>query len=106
MFDELNATERVNLAGLQQHPGYAVLEKLMMSACRRATELVIALDPTAEDYERKLRVLQSLARERSQFCTLVLKSVAWQVDYEAELQKKEKPTDKPERNPILKGMPQ
>jgi hypothetical protein len=100
MFDELTAVERVNLAGLKQHPGFDVLEKLMMSACRRATDAVIELDPTSESYERSLKALQSAARERSQFCLLLLKSISWQVDVETKLQ--EQKTEKPQENPILK----
>lgn len=106
MFDELSSIERVNLAALQQHPGFTVLEKLMMAACKRATEAVIALDPTAEGYERKLRVLQSQARDRNEFCLLVLKTVTWQIDYEAEMQKQaqaSQTTEQPPENPIFKS---
>ena len=103
MFDELTSTERVNLSGLKNHPGYPVLEKLMMSACRLATEAVIALDPTDADYDRRLKVLQSRARDRNEFCLLVLKSMTWQVELEAKLQEElQKPVEKPQENPILR----
>jgi hypothetical protein len=95
--DELNEAQRVSLASLKQHPGFSILEQMFMAACKRATEEVIKLDPIEEGYERKLKALQSVARERNQFCLLVLESIDWQV---ASVVKEEQDT-KPEPNPIL-----
>ena len=54
--DELTDSQKLNLANMKQHPGFPVLEKMFMDACKRATEKVIQLDPAEEGYERKLRV--------------------------------------------------
>jgi hypothetical protein len=79
LMGELTETERISLAALKQHPGYAVLEKIFMAACRRATEDMIKLDPAEEGYERKLKALQSRARERNEFSLLILRSIDWQI---------------------------
>lgn len=78
LLDTLTETERLNLAALKHHPGFPVLEKMLMEACKRATEEVIKLDPTEEGYERKLKALQSKARDRNEFSLLVLQSIDWQ----------------------------
>lgn len=100
LMDELQPGERASLAALQKHPGFSVLEKLMMAACKRATEDVIQLNPADEGYERKLKALQGRARERNEFFLLVLGSVSWQVEAEAKAQ--EEKTSKPEGNRILR----
>lgn len=104
LMEELTSIEAVSLGGLLQHPGYLVLEKLMMAACKRATDDAIRLDPTDEGYMRKLVALQGRAHERSEFCLLVLESIAWH-DASAKAIAVEVNTE-PERNPILKGLTQ
>lgn len=99
---ELTPTERISLAGLKQHPGFSVLEKLFMSACNRATQEVIKLNPTDEGYERKLKALQQKARERSEFSLLILQSIGWQS--QAETIQSEEKNEKPELNRIVKGL--
>jgi len=99
---ELTLTERVSLASLRQHPGFSVLEKLLMSACKRATEAVIKLDPTEEGYERKLKALQSQARERNEFSLLLLRSIDWQA--EAVAAQEEEKNSEPEVNRIVKKL--
>ncbi|SRR6266550_2998904 len=99
--NELTDTQRVSLASLRQHPGFSVLEELLMAACRRATEEVIKLDPVEEGYERKLKALQSRARERNEFSSLVLKSIDWQAQAVAP---KEETKSEPEFNRIVKGL--
>lgn len=98
--DELNDAQRASLLGLKQHPGFSVLEAMFMAACKQATEEVIKLDPTEEGYERKLKALQSVARERNQFCLLVLRSIDWQV--QALQAKAEEQDNQLQENPILK----
>lgn len=98
--DELNEAQRVSLLSLKQHPGFSVLEQMFTAACKKATEEVIKLDPTEEGYERKLKALQSIARERNQFCLLILESIDWQEQY-LKIQKEEQEA-KPEENPILR----
>lgn len=100
--DELNEAQRVSLASLKQHPGFAILEQMFIAACNRATEEVIKLDPIEEGYERKLKALQSVARERNQFCLLVLQSIDWQV--QSVVVQQEEQQSKPEGNPILRGL--
>lgn len=99
--NELTEAQRVSLAALRQHPGFPVLESLLMAACRRATEEVIKLDPVEEGYERKLKALQSRARERNEFSSLLLKSIDWQSQTVAS-QTEEK--SKPEENRIVKQL--
>ena len=99
--DEMTDTQRLSLASLKQHPGFPVLEKMFMDACKRATEEVIKLDPSEEGYERKLKSLQSVARERNQFCLLILSSIDWQT--QAILVRQE-PEVKPEENRIVKSL--
>jgi hypothetical protein len=98
--NELTPTEQVSLAALKQYPGFSVLEKLLMEACKRATEDVIKLDPVEEGYERKLKALQSRARERNEFSLLVLGSVEWQIAMAAPAEREEEPQE----NRIVKGM--
>ena len=100
--DELTATQRVSLAGLKQHPGFPVLEQLLMSACKRATDDVIKLNPEDEGYDRKLKARQSKARERNEFCLLILQSIDWQSQSVA-IQVEEQDS-KPEENRIVKGL--
>lgn len=99
--NELTETQRVSLASLRQHPGYSVLESLLIAACKRATEEVIKLDPVEEGYERKLKALQSRARERNEFSSLILKSIEWQTQTVV-VQEEEK--NEPELNRIVKGL--
>lgn len=101
LMTELTDVERVSLMSLAQQPGYAVLEKMHMAACKRATDAVIQLDPTEEGYERKLKALQSKARERNEFSLLILGSVSYHMQVE-EVRNKELEA-KPQANPILKG---
>jgi hypothetical protein len=98
--NELTETQRVSLAALKQHPGFSVLESLLMAACRRATEEVIKLDPIEEGYERKLKALQSRARERNEFSSLILRSIEWQTQAVAPQEEDKK--DNSEENRILK----
>jgi len=99
---ELTLTQRVSLASLKQHPGFPVLEQLLMAACKRATEEVIKLDPIEEGYERKLKALQLKARERNEFSLLILGSIEWQSDVDV-IQKQEQES-KPEENRIVKPL--
>lgn len=99
--NELTEAQKVSLASIKQHPGYAVMELLFMSACKRATEDVIKIDPQDEGYERKLKALQSRARERNEFSLLVLRSIDWHVESVASQKEEE---SKPETNPIVRGL--
>jgi hypothetical protein len=100
--DDLTTTERVALAALQQQPGYPVLEKLFAAACNRAIEEVIKLDPVDEGYELKLKALQSRARERNQFSSLIINSIAWQAKVVSS--QSEEIKEEPQVNRIVKGL--
>jgi len=100
--DELTEAQKVLLLGLKQHPGYLVFELMLGAACKRATEDVIKLDPIEEGYERKLKALQSKARERNEFSLLVLKSIDWHSQGVA-IEKREQ-KEEPEQNRIVKGL--
>lgn len=96
--DQLSETQRLNLTALKHHPGFVVLELILMEACKKATEEVIKLDPMEEAYERKLKALQSRARERNEFCLLVLASIDFQE--RAMLQEAEEAKAGPQQNRI------
>jgi hypothetical protein len=105
LMEELTPIEALSLAGLKQYPGYLVLEKLMMAACKRATDDAIRVNPAEEGYTRKLVALQGRARERSEFCLLILESIDWHEMRVAQTKDPEVNTE-PESNPILKGLQQ
>lgn len=99
LLEELTEVEQLNLAGLTQHPGYPALEKLLMAACRRATEDFTKLDPSADGYEKKLVYHQWKAKERSEFSMLVLKSILYHTKI-TEIRKEEQGQEPP-RNPYF-----
>jgi len=103
--EELTPIERVNLTHMRTHPGFAVLEKLFMAACKNASEAVVKLDPIEEGYERKLKALQQKARERSEFSMLILSTIEWQDQYirSIEAVTGEKINQESIPNPILKS---
>lgn len=103
--EELTPIERVNLSQLRTHPGFPVLEKLLATACKRATEAVVKLDPMDEGFERKLKALQQKARERNEFSMLVLASIEWQDQYVKSMEEVagEKVNPESAQNPILKA---
>lgn len=98
--DSMTETQRLNLTGLKQHPGYAVLEAMLLEACKRATEDIVKLDPIEEGYERKLKALTSRARDRHEFSLLVLQSIDWQTQPAFV----DAPKEKPEVNRIVKPL--
>lgn len=73
--NELSLDERSYLARLSLDPGYAILKRLMADACRQATEDVIKLDPTVDEYAEKLKSLQQIARAMNQFSANLIKSI-------------------------------
>ncbi len=101
--DYLTEAQRLALLGLKQHPGFAVLELMLMDACRRTNDSVMKLDPEEEAYERKLKARQAKARERNEFSLLLLRSIDWQTQPAFTAPKQE---EKPEPNPIVKGLKQ
>lgn len=96
--DELTDIQKISLSNLRQHPGYLVLEEMFKAACNRAIEEVIKLDPTDERYEQKLKAFQLKARERNEFCSLVIRSIDWQA------RSVQADKNETEINPILKGL--
>ena len=72
---ELTMEEKSYLARLSVDPGFVVLKKLMGDACQKATEDVIKLDPTIEDYDKKLAALHWTARSMNDFSATLIKSV-------------------------------
>ena len=98
---QMTPAKRASLAILVQQPGFAVIQEMLEDACKRSVENVIKLDPTSEDHERKLKVLQGLAYERNQFSALLLKSIDWHI--QAERQQVQDSNIEPPENPILKG---
>jgi hypothetical protein len=71
----LTFEERVSLAQLTNQTGWKILVKLMAEECRRATEAVIKLDPSADRYDQKLVGLQTTARAMNVFSASLLDSV-------------------------------
>ena len=77
LMDKLSEAEQMALAAMTKHPGYPALEKMFMDACDTLNKELIKLDPAMEGYTQKVMALQSQARERNQFCLLVLESIQW-----------------------------
>ena len=100
LMNELTEAQRVSLAALKNHPGYAVLELIHMAACRRATEALVKLNPEEEGYDQKLRYRQQKARERSEFSMLILQSIDWQM----QMLQAEESKNESEPNRIVKGL--
>jgi len=100
MMDELTSVERASLASLVQHPGWNVLEKLHLYACKRATEDAIKANPEEVNYDQISKVRLLRARERNEFSSLILGSVEWHIQA-AQMQTQEQEA-KPPENPILK----
>jgi hypothetical protein len=105
LMDELTSIEAISLGALKMQPGFPVLEKILMEACRRATAEAMAVNPTDEHYIQNLTALQGRARERSEFSLLILQSIEWhgQSEDEKERAKAESEGKRP-GNPILRGM--
>jgi hypothetical protein len=99
LMDELTDVQRVSLVSLIQHPGWKVVELFHTSACQRATEAVIKVDPEEANSEKIISVRQFKARERNEFSGLILGSVQYHIDVVAQGQKEE--TEKAPTNPIL-----
>lgn len=78
--DELTQMERVLLSRIVHDPGFKVLQKLFDSACTRATEDIVKLNPEELDYERRVAERQRKARSVHWFSELVRKSVIYHVD--------------------------
>jgi hypothetical protein len=74
-YENMSLEDKQYLGGLSQHPGYPILQRLMEDACRQATEAVIRLDPTDNEYDRKLKSLQMTARIMNDFCATLIKSI-------------------------------
>src|SRR5437879_6059989 len=76
----LTQDERIILAQLSQQPGYKILVRLHDEECRRLNEAVIKLDPTEQDYEKRLMATQMEARAVNKFSVAILGSVAYHTD--------------------------
>lgn len=102
LLGELSESKQMALASMTSHPGYPVLEELFMAACDKVNKELIKLDPADDGYDQRVKALQSQARERNQFCLLILESIQWHKKVtEVAIEEKEV---KPESNPILKGL--
>ena len=85
--DCLTLEERVYLANLSTHPGFAVMIKLMEDACSQATKKTIALDPEDPNYDSKLKVRHLEARIMNDFAASVIASCRTHVEaLEAEVE--------------------
>ena len=73
--ESLTQSERLYLEGLTHHDGFPVLTKLMNEACRIASDDVMKLDPEDDKYASKLAARQQRARNMSEFCGAILKSI-------------------------------
>ena len=104
LMEELSPAECASLTSLVAHPGWGVVEKLHMEACKRATEDVLKADPEETGYDQKVKARQLRARERNEFSLLVLGSVEWHIEAAKTVQQEAEA--KPEQNPILKGQNQ
>ena len=82
--------KRVSLGQMIYHPGYAVLVELANEVCNRANTAVIALDPTDDKYDTKIKALQQEARTMSKFAAALFKSIDFYANYaQVELQMQE-----------------
>ncbi len=73
---EITAAEMVLLGQLSNHPGYAVLERLIRASVDRANAKVVQLSPEHPNYGRVLAAFQQEARAQNAFAHSVLKTVA------------------------------
>jgi hypothetical protein len=73
----LTEAEQMALTSMTTHPGFPVLEKMFMAACKITNDAVIQLDPSDEAYDRLVKPLQQKARERNEFSLMILRSIAW-----------------------------
>ena len=98
--ESLTQTERLYLGSLTHHDGFPVLEKLMNEACRIATEDVMRLDPENDKYAAQLVARQQRARNISEFCGAILKSIRANIVVAEENERKanERPNSKQASN--------
>ena len=86
---DLDDVEKAYLGNLARHEGFKVLQKLGADFCQQATNAVIALDPTDDKYEVKLRTLQNIARVANDFCSSFFGSVEWHIRESFDKQKQD-----------------
>jgi hypothetical protein len=97
--ETLTFEERLSLAQLVNQPGWKILVRLMAESCRRATEEVMKLNPSAERYPELLVGMQTTARAMHKFSAEVLDSVKLhQRTAVSEAQQRENP------QPVLEGV--
>jgi hypothetical protein len=76
LLPDLKLDEKLLLDAMSRHPGFLVFKKLMESACQTATNRVISLKSTEDDFLQKLASLQSEARAMNEFSSVLIKSAA------------------------------
>ena len=86
---DLDEVEKAYLGNLSRHEGFKVLRKLGEDACKKATEAVISLDPTTDNYPVKLASLQTTARAINSFCSSFFGSVEWHIRESLDKQKQD-----------------
>ena len=99
----LTEAEQMALVSMTTHPGFPVLEKLFMAACKLANDAVVQLDPADEAYDRLVKPLQQKARERNDFSLLILKSIAWHEGVLQEKAESQKPQEASQNIILAKG---
>src|ERR1700685_472043 len=92
--EELTTNERLMLAQLSQHPGFAVLIRFIEAECANATQEVIKLDPGTPEYDRILISRQNPARAMNKFAASIRDSVNYHTQEAiAELNNIKKPVE-------------
>lgn len=79
--DSITPEDRLLLAQLAMHPAFQVLRRIMEAKCQKATEAVIKLDPLTDNYRNKLASLQQTSRAINDFCSSVLRSIDFHIQY-------------------------
>lgn len=74
-YEGLSFEDKMYLGGLEKHPGFPVLKKLMEDACLQATAKAISTDPEDPAYDTKLKARQLIARVTNDVCATLLKSI-------------------------------
>lgn len=95
---ELSQTDRLALVGLASHPGFKVLNHMMIVACEQANAKVIKCDPVARD---RVLTLQLEARAANEFCSLLGAAI----NYHSKCVNAVKPDEvKPEVKPKVRAL--
>jgi hypothetical protein len=72
----LSQAKKASLLQVVLSPGWKTVEEIANEACLRYTQDIIRLDPESEDYDRVSQTRTLRARNATEFCDLLLRSIA------------------------------